>query len=81
MKSFEEVLRSPASIDEARFTTASADTGALGREMITLDDSELPPPVSFSDHVARLTASRKSLIPPKPLWPFGLRAHPHRQAS
>jgi|GEM_PF-1256201 len=81
MKSFEEVLRSPASIDEVRFTTASADTGSLDREMITLDDSELPPPVSFSDHVARLTASRKSLVPPKPLWPFGLRAHPHRQAS
>lgn len=42
MKSFEEVLRSPASIDEVRFTTASADTGSLDREMITLDDSELP---------------------------------------
>jgi hypothetical protein len=48
---------------------------------VTIDDWELPAPVSSFEHVARSTASRESLVPPKPIWPFGLRAHPHRQAS
>ena len=48
---------------------------------VTIDDFQLPAPVSSFDHVARSTASRESLVPPKPIWPFGLRAHPHRQAS
>jgi hypothetical protein len=45
------------------------------------DEDDLPAPVSSFDHVARITAGSLSLVPPKPLWPFGLRAHPHRKAS
>jgi hypothetical protein len=66
MKSFEDVLH---------------DSVALETELAAPDDSEFPPPVSSFEHVARSTASRESLVPPKPIWPFGLRAHPHRQAS
>jgi hypothetical protein len=88
MKSFEDVLHSSADIestssDEVRFISdaARAESSALDTGMITLDDSALPTPVSSFEHVARSTASRESLVPPKPLWPFGRRAHPHRQAS
>ena len=66
MKSFEDILHD----------SADPDT-----RMIMLDDSALPAPVSSFEHVARSTASRESLVPPKALWPFGLRSHPHRQAS
>ena len=80
MKSFEDVLHSSPDAIEVRFITdAAREEGATGT--ILLDDSELPAPVSSFEHVARSTASRESLVPPKPIWPFGLRAHPHRQAS
>jgi hypothetical protein len=46
-----------------------------------LDEEALPDPVSSFEHVARSTGGRESLVPPKPLWPFGLRHHPHRKAS
>ncbi len=66
MKSFEDVLH-----DYDVFDTA----------LVMLDDSALPAPVSSFKHVARSTASRESLVPPKPLWPFGMRTPPHRKAS
>jgi len=66
VKSFEDILHDSADPD---------------MRMIMLDDSALPAPVSSFEHVARSTASRESLVPPKVLWPFGLRIHPHRQAS
>lgn len=66
MKSFEDVLH---------------DCDAFDTAMVMLDDSALPAPVSSFKHVARSTAGSESLVPPKPLWPFGLRTHPHRQAG
>jgi len=83
MKSFEDILSSSPAADEVRFVNGVAriQGKALDTGMITLDDSELPAPVSSFDHVARSTASREPLVPPRPLWPFGLRAHPHRKAS
>ena len=83
MKSFEDILSSSPVADEARFVSGVAriQGKTLDTGMITLDDSELPAPVSSFDHVARSTASREPLVPPRPLWPFGLRAHPHRKAS
>ena len=83
MKSFEDVLSSPSDATEVRFISelARIQDNTPNTGMITLDVSELPAPVSSFDHVARSTASRESLVPAKPLWPFGLRARPHRQAS
>ena len=83
MKSFEDVISSSPDATEVRFISGATRTqdNTLETGMITLDVSELPAPVSSFDHVARSTASRESLVPAKPLWPFGLRAHPHRQAS
>lgn len=66
MKSFDDVLHNSVT---------------LATVPVRLDDAELPPPVSSFEHVARSTASREPLVPPKPIWPFGLRAHAHRQAS
>ena len=86
MKSFDEVLGSSPDVvgvwsigGAAREDRGARTTGILDDGM--LDDSQLPAPVSSFEHVARSTASRESLVPPKPIWPFGLRAHPHRQAS
>ncbi len=83
MKSFEDILSSSPIADEVRLINGVAriQGKTLDTGMITLDDSGLPAPVSSFDHVARSTASREPLVPPKPLWPFGLRAHPHRKAS
>ena len=83
MKSFEDVLSSSPDAAEVRFIGGMArmPVNTLDTGMITLDVSELPAPVSSFDHVARTTAGRESLVPAKPLWPFGLRAHPHRKAS
>ena len=83
MKSFEDVISSSPDATEVRFISGATGTqdNTLDTGMITLDVSELPAPVSSFDHVARSTASRESLVPAKPLWPFGLRARPHRQAS
>ena len=83
MKSFEDVLSGSSDATEVRLISglARVEDNTLDMGMITLDVSELPAPVSSFDHVARSTASRESLVPAKPLWPFGLRAHPHRQAS
>lgn len=58
------------------FDGVDLDTG-----IIYLDDAALPEPVSSFEHVARSTGSREPLVPPKPLWPFGLRSHQHRRAS
>ena len=80
MKSFEDVISSSPDATEVRFISGATRTQD-NTGMITLDVSELPAPVSSFDHVARSTASRESLVPAKPLWPFGLRARPHRQAS
>ena len=66
MKSFEDILHD----------SADPDT-----RMIMLDDAALPAPVPSFEHVARSTAGRESLVPPKSIWPFGLRTHPIRQAS
>ena len=66
MTSFEDILRD----------SADPDTST-----IILDAAALPAPVSSFDHVAKSTASRESLVPPRPLWPLGLRGHPHRKAS
>ncbi|MFM9920152.1 hypothetical protein [Lacisediminihabitans sp. H27-G8] len=74
MKSFEDVLHNFDTSQTALDTHRDTAT-------IVLDESVLPAPVSSFEHVARSTASRESLVPPKPLWPFGLRTHPHRQAS
>ena len=83
MKSFEDVLSGSSDATEVRLISglARVEDNTLDMGMITLDVSELPAPVSSFDHVAWSTASRESLVPAKPLWPFGLRAHPHRQAS
>ena len=83
MKSFEDVISSSPDATEVRFISGATRTqdNTLDTGMITLDVSELPAPVSSFDHVARSTASRESLVPAKPLWPFGLRTRPHRQAS
>ncbi|CAN5490009.1 hypothetical protein BH10ACT4_BH10ACT4_04970 [soil metagenome] len=83
MKSFEDILNSSPDAGEARFIAEvpHQEDSALARVLVALDDSELPAPVSSFEHVARSTASRESLVPPKPIWPFGMRAHPHRQAS
>jgi len=83
MKSFEDVLSSSPDATEGWFIGGVARTpdNTIDTGMITLDVSELPAPVSSFDHVARSTASRESLVPAKPLWPFGVRARPHRQAS
>ncbi|MHC5797191.1 hypothetical protein ACVXZ4_13645 [Lacisediminihabitans sp. FW035] len=83
MKSFEDILNSSPDAGEARFIAQAPDQEGttIARALVALDDSELPAPVSSFEHVARSTASRESLVPPKPIWPFGLRAHPHRQAS
>ena len=80
MKSFEDVISSSPDATEVRFISGATRTQD-NTGMITLDVSELPAPVSSFEHVARSTASRESLVPAKPLWPFGLRARPHRQAS
>lgn len=66
MKSFEDVLH---------------DYDVLDTALVMLDDSALPAPVSSFKHVARSTASREPLVPPKLLWLFGMRTHPHRKAS
>ena len=83
MKIFEDVLSGSADATEVRFINGASrkKDSTLDTGMITLDISDLPAPVSSFDHVARSTASRESIVPAKPLWPFGLRAHPHRQAS
>jgi len=88
MKSFDDVLNSSPDPVEVRFIGEAvrpdgSDTRAAPQDnaIVTLDDADLPAPVSSFEHVARSTASRESLVPPKPIWPFGLRAHPHRQAS
>lgn len=81
MKSFDEVLGGSPEVGEMRFNGQAGQAGAVVTELVPLDDSNLPAPVSSFEHVARSTASRQSLVPPKPIWPFGLRAHPHRQAS
>ena len=89
MKSFEDVLSGSSDAPEVRLISgvplvsavARAEDNPLNTDVITLDVSELPAPVSSFNHVARTTASRESLVPARPLWPFGLRAHPHRKAS
>ncbi|MES2094099.1 MAG: hypothetical protein V4531_09850 [Actinomycetota bacterium] len=83
MKSFEDVLHNSPDSEGVRFNSDPARTegAVLDTGMVALDDAALPPPLSSFEHVARSTGSRESLVPPRPPWPFSLRAHPHRQAG
>ncbi len=79
MIGFDTVLHG-STVDSATGIESTA-LGPGAMPLAIFDEADLPEPLSSLEHVARSTAGRQSLIPAKPLWPFGPRARPHRQTG